>query len=434
MFDSDKYLSLNEWLVFNELAATANAFGELPNEVTPLADCLPLSHKQISVILGQFSLRGIITITSDRIIINDDWKIAAFAGIIQIKGVLNWHVLCYARTPGFLLKNLSTDLLTGFINREHPSPAKSGKENLLLSSNASDEPRVFGSVHSLVEEDNRRLASATRGYNNYLTDETGTINKPPAPLMHGEIESERPIPHIPSGSGVLPLAPAFAGRGVCGKQKQGRGPVPKSTFLPAAVAPDLFERFWDVYPRRDKKAEAIRLWNKAIKSGIDPVRIYEGAKRYGLYTRTLNWPFNRTYQACNFIAQTSFDERWEIRSKPSVQVKPMAYKITTFKVGNWRFDLWSNMHPEAAKITAVGPSTFKLGDKQMFFSNKRQIFMTYEEMQGLNQDGSPYTGPRWWKSAFGRRLIAQKRAPVEVIQTEDAPGNSGNNFSDTPKP
>jgi hypothetical protein len=41
-----------------------------------------------------------------------------------------------------------------------------------------------------------------------------------------------------------------------------------------------FLDFWDTYPKRVGKIEAQRAWNKAIKAGVLPESILEGAKRY----------------------------------------------------------------------------------------------------------------------------------------------------------
>lgn len=44
--------------------------------------------------------------------------------------------------------------------------------------------------------------------------------------------------------------------------------------------PDLFDAFWKVYPKRVEKRGAERKFRSAVRSGIDPGRIIDGARRY----------------------------------------------------------------------------------------------------------------------------------------------------------
>lgn len=43
-----------------------------------------------------------------------------------------------------------------------------------------------------------------------------------------------------------------------------------------------FAEFWVCYPRKKGKQQALRAWEKAIKTGVEPAAIIEGAKRYAL--------------------------------------------------------------------------------------------------------------------------------------------------------
>ena len=48
-------------------------------------------------------------------------------------------------------------------------------------------------------------------------------------------------------------------------------------------ADDRFPEFWSAYPRKDAKSEAIKAFQKAIKAGVDPDVIINGARRYAQY-------------------------------------------------------------------------------------------------------------------------------------------------------
>lgn len=49
---------------------------------------------------------------------------------------------------------------------------------------------------------------------------------------------------------------------------------------------DAFDRFWEVYPRRQNKKPAFARWQTALKKGVDPEEIIEGAERYAEMVRT----------------------------------------------------------------------------------------------------------------------------------------------------
>ena len=79
----------------------------------------------------------------------------------------------------------------------------------------------------------------------------------------------------------------------------GAGAAPKSTSEPSnepsietiaptcarSGLPDLlvqsgFNQFWEIYPRRDGRAPALKAYGKALKSGVNPADIEAGAKLF----------------------------------------------------------------------------------------------------------------------------------------------------------
>lgn len=55
--------------------------------------------------------------------------------------------------------------------------------------------------------------------------------------------------------------------------------VRRTAKPPAGEDPD-FVRFWEIYPRIKNKGQARTAWKKALKTGVDPEIIIEGAKHY----------------------------------------------------------------------------------------------------------------------------------------------------------
>src|SRR5262245_38472971 len=159
MFDPEKSLQVTDWMVLMELAASCNQFGEIPNDVEVIASGIPVSKTRVAQVLGSLALRGVITLTSNRVIITDEWKTACWSGTVQIRGVLNWHVLCYARTGGFFLKDSSSDSLVRFLKRDRPS---SQNPDLLTNSDSasSNEPEVFERLQLLGVETDFKLREA----------------------------------------------------------------------------------------------------------------------------------------------------------------------------------------------------------------------------------------------------------------------------------
>lgn len=80
-----------------------------------------------------------------------------------------------------------------------------------------------------------------------------------------------PVAEIPYKASELPRV-SGAGTGEEGK----RGTVSTSSV------PDdsRFDEFWEVYPRRIAKKEAMKKFDKAVKDGVDPQELIDGAKAY----------------------------------------------------------------------------------------------------------------------------------------------------------
>lgn len=56
-------------------------------------------------------------------------------------------------------------------------------------------------------------------------------------------------------------------------------PDPLSLLIPVDIETEMFNVFWDVYPRHEGKQAARKAWDKAIKAA-NPVEIVNGALRY----------------------------------------------------------------------------------------------------------------------------------------------------------
>lgn len=60
-----------------------------------------------------------------------------------------------------------------------------------------------------------------------------------------------------------------------------RPPAPRRAASPARPPVDeMFEIFWQTYPRREGKQAARKLWSRAVKGGVPAAKIIEGAERY----------------------------------------------------------------------------------------------------------------------------------------------------------
>jgi hypothetical protein len=73
-----------------------------------------------------------------------------------------------------------------------------------------------------------------------------------------------------------------------------RSPTPPKEINPlsslrsvnnSAQAREAFDRFWSIYPRRQNKKPAFTRWQTAVKKGINPEEIIEGAERYAEMVR-----------------------------------------------------------------------------------------------------------------------------------------------------
>lgn len=77
-----------------------------------------------------------------------------------------------------------------------------------------------------------------------------------------------------------------------------------------------FAAFWQAYPRKKGKQQALRAWEKAIKTGADPTVIVAGAERYAL-ERTGEDPQYTAHPATWLHAG-----RWDDEPDPTHQAKP----------------------------------------------------------------------------------------------------------------
>jgi hypothetical protein len=76
------------------------------------------------------------------------------------------------------------------------------------------------------------------------------------------------------------------------------------------AAPDRFDEFWSVYPRKADKADARRAWAKAIKS-TDPDRLIAAAKRYAISVHGSEAQFIK--HGATWLNKGSFDNAPELR-------------------------------------------------------------------------------------------------------------------------
>jgi hypothetical protein len=65
-----------------------------------------------------------------------------------------------------------------------------------------------------------------------------------------------------------------------------KGPPKRATRRTEIEAnAEAFDQFWDVYPRRQNKKPAFTRWQTAVKRGVNPKEIIEGAERYAEMVR-----------------------------------------------------------------------------------------------------------------------------------------------------
>lgn len=404
----EKVLPPNEWILFNEIASMANQKGEARNSVRLLAKDLSFSTSTVWRLIGSLVKLGALAVTPDRLLIAADWLEAARAGAVQIAGINNWGIVVCPKTPGFLLG--SEGVLSMFQAETEPFQAETGAprhescseflfrkiriRNDLLLRIPIDFPKSEG-----ISENKLSILSGSEEINS-LAKSTGEITSGvslPKPL-----ESPDKFPSLAS------LASGIASDS--GHATKGGGDLgTKRTFLPGVEAEAYWTKFWQEYPNKDGKADAISAWNRVIKAGVDPLKVIEGASAYATHVRQSSTPRMYIKRAKSFLLQASYEVDWSEWTAAKKPEKPKAYLITTLVSGDYKFDLWSNMHPEASKITITGPGSFALDGQRIFYSKTLQIFMSYQEFYSTNIDGTPWKGSGWWKKPEGKRLMKLPR-------------------------
>jgi hypothetical protein len=87
-------------------------------------------------------------------------------------------------------------------------------------------------------------------------------------------------------SGADAAVSGLAGHGsvLSGRSRMSGKPSEEPSVKPSELkdlsgGPD-FADFYAVYPRHEKRAEALKAWEKAVAAGVDPAAIIAGARRY----------------------------------------------------------------------------------------------------------------------------------------------------------
>lgn len=368
-----KDLPVYEWMLFNEISASASKDGMAINDPELYRMALSLgTTKQIINLINKLYERGVVSLGGDgQLIINDDWLDDARDGRVQISGVQRWTVAASPLTIGFLMNG-------------YDSCSEKTARGVFSSDSGELSLKKSGGIH-------------TPGHNSVF------------PEGGSNIRLTQPSPYSESRSSLNPEADSDRSGVARPDKREGNRleeKVAMSSFMPDVRACVLFERFWDTYPRHDRKDDAIRQWNRAVECGESPDEIVAGAQRYAEFARRMNQQPFRLFQAHNFIRGASFKETWgSQRSQPAEEKR--AYLITKLR----DFELWSNMHPEAQRIQLDEFSRFVLDGAVIYFDKTKGIFKSYEENFGRRRDGSAYLGPYWWTTENGRSLIKQKRLP-----------------------
>ena len=91
-------------------------------------------------------------------------------------------------------------------------------------------------------------------------------------------QSKHPSPQVSQGVAEIPCnvaeIPHTSGPGTGEEGKRG-------TVSTSSVPDDSrFDEFWEVYPRRIAKKEAMKKFDKAVKDGVNPQALIDGAKAY----------------------------------------------------------------------------------------------------------------------------------------------------------
>lgn len=376
----DAELPIFEWLVFNEIAASADKDGRCTDNLELLRDALGVSRPKIEGAIRVLEARQVIAVGSGNIFIRDKWLPHAAAGDVRIEGVKRWFPQVFPNTDGFLLG-------TNVATREHAEFFRSLHQKNLPPNVLSPRDKTFFG---------REKASSA-----------------------DEVEDAgRAIPVSEEGSDGGIARGAEDGLPPSVRRERLKGDTTTS-FLPEIMYRDRFDRFWDVYPRHDRKDDAIKQWNRAMSCDVDPEQIIEGAQRYAEFARKNNQPSYRLFQAYNFIRGASYLERWGADWRSREEQRPRAHLITTFicdydhgdnRKSEWRFELWSNMHPRASEIKCSSLGHFTLDDSTIYYSQDLSLFMSFEEFYGMTPDGTSYRKLPWWKSAEGKKLISQHRS------------------------
>lgn len=92
-------------------------------------------------------------------------------------------------------------------------------------------------------------------------------------------DNPSPVPHqLPTATEIVPQREDGGGKGEGKEEKKESRSVAKAT----RPADDAFEAFWKAYPKRggaNPKHPAAKLFDRAVKSGVDPGAIIAAAKR-----------------------------------------------------------------------------------------------------------------------------------------------------------
>lgn len=86
--------------------------------------------------------------------------------------------------------------------------------------------------------------------------------------------------------------------------------------------PPQFEEFWDVYPKKVSRQDAIKAWkNKIVKVGIEPNDIIQSAKNYKTYVETKGTEAQYILYPSTFINGDRWKDYSDISSIPQTNVK-----------------------------------------------------------------------------------------------------------------
>lgn len=89
-------------------------------------------------------------------------------------------------------------------------------------------------------------------------------------------------------------------------------PVPKEPKDMPASPPARWDEFWDAFPRKDGKKEAEAAFAKALKRGVDPQMMIDGALSYADRMTKARTDRSKIKMAQGWLNNDRWDDEWQI--------------------------------------------------------------------------------------------------------------------------